>query len=125
MKILMVDDSKFSQVSGANLLKKINPDIEISFADNGQEGLEKFKALAPDFVLIDLLMPVVTGRELIQNIREIDQETKLFVLSADVQKSVQEEILSYGVEAFINKPLNEEKARQIFEIVGGGSDEQR
>ena len=125
MKILMVDDSKFSQISGANLLKKVNPDAEIIFANNGEEGLAKFKENRPDFVLIDLLMPVVTGKELVQHIKAVDQEAKLFDLSADVQKSVQEEVLSYGVLAFINKPLSEEKARQIFAIAEGGGNEQR
>ena len=123
MKILLVDDSKFSQISAANLLRKVRPEVEIVFANDGQEGLEKYKEIRPDFALIDLLMPNVNGKELVQYIKELSPEAKLFVLSADVQKSVQEEMLSFGVLAFINKPLSEEKARQIFEIAEGGKDE--
>ena len=119
MKVLIVDDSKFSQISAANFLKKINKEIEVSFANDGQEGFEQYKEVKPDLVLIDLLMPVVSGKELVRMIRDYDQDSKLVVVSADVQRSVQEEMLSYGALAFINKPLTEEKAVSIFKLIEG------
>lgn len=119
MKVLIVDDSKFSQMSASNLLKKAKAEIEIYFASDGMEGFEKYKELRPDFALIDLLMPVLNGKELVKRIKEYDREAKLIVVSADVQKSVQEEVMSLGARAFVNKPLNEDKAKQIFEIIQG------
>lgn len=125
MKLLIVDDSKFSQISTANLFKKVDENIEIIFANNGKEGFEKYKENNPDYSIIDLLMPIVNGKELTKLIKEYDEDSKLFILSADIQKSVIDEMLSYGVEKFINKPLNEEKVKSIFDIIKGDSDGKR
>lgn len=119
MKILIVDDSKFSQIVTSKHIKELFEDIEIIFASDGEEGFKKYKDLKPDYAFIDLLMPKVNGKELIKLIKEYDKDAKLFVISADVQKNVKDEIESYGIMAFINKPFNEEKARLIFNIIKG------
>ena len=68
-------------------------------------------------------MPHLNGKELIKLIKEYDSESKIFVVSADVQKNVKEEIESYGIMGFINKPFNEEKAKFIYDIIKGDSNE--
>ena len=45
------------------------------------------------------------------------------MVSADVQKSIKEEVNSYGVMAFINKPITEEKAKYICEMIRNDKDE--
>lgn len=62
-------------------------------------------------------MPKLNGGELIKLINEYDCNAKIIVVSADVQKSIKEEIDSYGVIEFINKPFTEEKAKSICEII--------
>ncbi len=123
MKLLIVDDSKFSQITASNLFKKLIEGVEIVFASDGKEGLKRYIEEKPDYVILDLLMPNVDGRELVKLIREYDRDAKIFVVSADVQNSVKEEMLSYGVLDFINKPLNEEKVKLIYEIIKGDKDE--
>ncbi|MEY8304302.1 response regulator transcription factor [Anaerosalibacter bizertensis] len=118
MKILIVDDSRFTQKIEGNLLKKNMPNSEIYYASNGEEGLEKYKELEPDFAIIDLLMPGMSGLELIKKIKEYDEKAKLVVVSADVQEKVREEVDSLGTNGFINKPLNEEKVAEILKCVG-------
>lgn len=125
MKLLIVDDSRFSQVLMSNLFRQIDPRIEFAFAKNGQEGLIEYKRNKPDFTIIDLLMPIVSGRELIKLIKEFDSRAQIFVVSADVQKSVCEEMLSYGVIKFINKPLNKEKVQMIYDYIKGENHEKR
>ena len=68
-------------------------------------------------------MPKLNGKELIKLIKEYDKDAKLFVVSADVQNSVKEEVLSYGIMGFINKPLNEEKVKSIYDIIKGDNNE--
>lgn len=123
MKLLIVDDSKFSQIVTSNLIKKQIKDIEIFFASDGEIGFTKYKEINPDYVIVDLLMPHLNGKELIKLIKEYDNESKIFVVSADVQKNVKEEIESYGVLEFLNKPFNEEKAKFICDIIKGDSNE--
>lgn len=119
--MLIVDDSKFSQILAHNLFKEKNKDMEFIFANDGIEGLEAYKAHKPNYCIIDLLMPRMNGHELIKLIKEYDKDAKIFVASADVQKSVKEEVLSYGIIDFINKPLNIEKINSICEMIEGDS----
>lgn len=123
MDILIIDDSTFSQRIIGNLIVKNLDDVNTYFAKDGEEGLEKYKEIKPDYTFVDLLMPKLNGDQLIKLINEYDSNAKLIVVSADVQKSIKEEINSYGVMAFINKPFTEEKAKSICEIIRNGKDE--
>jgi len=117
MNILIIDDSTFSQKIIGNLIVKYLDDVNTYFAKDGEEGLEKYKSIKPDYTFVDLLMPKLNGGELIKLINEYDSNAKIIVVSADVQKSIKEEIESYGVIEFINKPFTEEKAKSICEII--------
>ncbi len=117
MKVLIVDDSNFSQKITASLLKEYLTDLEIYFAANGQEGFQTYTEISPDFVFADLLMPELNGEGMIQLIREHDSKAKVIILSADVQKSVKTAMEKYGVIAFINKPFNHEKAVEICQVM--------
>lgn len=116
-KILIVDDSKFSQKITSSLIKQYLDDAEFEFASDGEEGLEKFKADHPDYIVVDLLMPKLRGGDLIEKIRQWDIDARIFVISADVQKRVRDVIEKMGVLSFINKPLDEEKAKKLCNII--------
>lgn len=113
LKILIVDDSVFSQKVTANLIKKQLESVEIYFANDGEEGLKKYKEIQPDYVFVDLLMPKMNGQTLIPLLKEYDAKAKIVVVSADVQKNIRDEIDSYHIMSFINKPFTEEKAQII------------
>lgn len=120
LHILIVDDSVFSQKVTSNLLKKKLVGLDETtfyFANDGEEGFEKYKQIKPDYVFLDLLMPKINGIELTRMLNEYDKAAKIFVVSADVQKNVKDEIDSFEVKAFINKPFNEEKAQEVCEII--------
>lgn len=116
-KILIVDDSNFSQKINSNLLKKYIEDVQIFFADDGKEGFKKYTEINPDYVFVDLLMPKINGKDLIALIREYDADAKIAIVSADVQKAVKEEVEAFNIMAFINKPFNEEKAQYICDMI--------
>lgn len=119
MKILIIDDSRFSQMSMARLLKsalKPGETLETAFAGDGMEGMTKFREFEPDCVLVDLLMPRLDGKQFVLAMEEKDRP-KIVVVSADVQKSIKSEMEGYHILAFINKPLDEEKAGIILEHI--------
>lgn len=105
-------------------MKNLLVNAEMFLAKDGEEGLIKYKEMKPDYVLVDLLMPKIDGKELIRLIREYDSAAKIVVISADVQKSVREELEKCNILSFINKPLNEEKAKIIASIIRNETDEQ-
>lgn len=117
VKILLVDDSVFSQKIVANLLYKLLDNVEIFYANDGQEGFTKYSEIKPDYVILDLLMPRINGKELIKLIKEYYSDAKILVLSADVQQNIREEIESLGVRLFLNKPFNEQKAKLVCEMI--------
>ena len=117
IKILIVDDSLFSQKTTAGFLKKYLKDADISFANDGQAGFLKYQEMKPNYVFVDLLMPKINGKELILLIKEQDSNAKIFVVSADVQKNVKDEIESYHIMSFVNKPFSDEKAQSICQMI--------
>lgn len=119
MKVLIIDDSRFSQMSMAKLLKsalKPGETLETSFASDGMEGLKAFREINPDFVLVDLLMPRLDGKHLIKALEE-KERSRVIVVSADVQKTIRSELEGYHIIAFVNKPLDEEKAGRILDYM--------
>ena len=114
IRILVVDDSVFSQKVTANFLNRNLPDgtAEINFASDGEEGLEKFRILKPDYMFVDLLMPKLSGTDLIRAVQK-EGDTGIIVVTADVQKAVRQDIEALNVMAFVNKPLNAEKMRLL------------
>lgn len=123
VKILIVDDSVFSQKMTASIIKKNLDNVEISFANDGQEGFIKYKEIKPDYIFLDLLMPKLNGKELIMLIKEYNNDAKIIVISADVQKNVREEIEAYNIMSFINKPFNGEKAQLVCEMIRNDKNE--
>jgi CheY-like chemotaxis protein len=117
VKVLIVDDSVFSQKIAANLIKKYMDDVELSFANDGEEGIELYEKLKPDFIITDLLMPKLSGQELIGFIKAQDESAKIIVISADVQKNIREEVEAFNILAFLNKPLQDEKAQLICNLM--------
>ncbi|WP_244834943.1 response regulator [Clostridium sp. BJN0001] len=71
----------------------------------------------PDYAFLDLLMPKLNGQELLKLIKEFNKDAKIFIVSADVQKSIRTEVEKNKIMGFINKPFNEEKAKLISEMI--------
>jgi YesN/AraC family two-component response regulator len=80
LSVLYVEDS-------AILLKRMSTFLnhlfkEVYQANNGKEGLESFKQNKPDIIITDLNMPVMSGHELIKNIKILDSNANIIVVSA-------------------------------------------
>lgn len=119
MRILIVDDSAFAQHFTKKIVAAGKPEAELFFACDGEQGITAYRQHRPDYVITDLLMPGMGGKEMIRLIREEDQSSKIIVLSSDIQRLVKEEISAMGVLHFINKPLTEDNGRFLITILGG------
>lgn len=117
MKILIVEDSIFVQ----NVIKRVIsdkfPESEIITACDGEKGYALFLESKPDIITTDLLMPNLTGQEMLKKIREIDKKIPIIVISADVQKATKDEVEDQKITAFINKPLTNERAEQLTSLI--------
>ncbi|MBQ9200025.1 MAG: response regulator transcription factor [Lachnospiraceae bacterium] len=109
-KVLVVDDEK-SIVKGIKYSLE-QDDMEVDVAYDGGEALEKAKNNSYDIILLDIMLPVYTGLEVCQMIREFS-DVPIIMLTAkgdDMDKILG---LEYGADDYITKPFNilEVKAR--------------
>ena len=121
MRIIIADDSAFVRSIMIKTLENNFKDIEIVACPSGKEALEAFSKAPTEWVITDLLMPVMTGQELINNIKEKFPMPKIIVASADIQKATHEELDKMGIFKYINKPLTAEKLSAIVDAIKGES----
>lgn len=106
-KVLIVDDSPVSRMIVKKCLPK-DRDFEIFEAGDGREGLEKFKAVAPDVTFMDLTMPVMDGFQALEEIRTADPAAVVIVLTADIQQKTVDRVMAAGAVTVIPKPPSAE-----------------
>lgn len=106
-KILVVDDSALMR----NLIKKIlianNYNI-IGEASNGKEAVKLYQELKPDIVTMDITMPIIDGIAALKNIKSIDSNAKVIMVTAMGQSWLVTEALKADAIDFIIKPFQEE-----------------
>lgn len=105
-KILIADDSIIFRSGLSNILKSL--EHEIILACNGKEAVDLALQESPDLIILDLLMPVLTGQEALEIIKQRSPETPVIILSADIQETTKELCKSLGANEFLNKPPNRE-----------------
>ena len=104
-KILVVDDTSFMRKMAADCLKQYGH-IVIGEAVNGREGIQKYKELQPDIVMMDLNMPEMSGIEAIKEILQINPEAIILVCSASNQQDEIDDALEAGARGYLSKPFN-------------------
>lgn len=83
-------------------------------ADTGEEALTQYKVLKPDLVIMNLLLPDISGIELIQRIHNIDSEAKVIICSSCQEKQIIYQAIKAGAADFLIKPFNIEKFKQLI-----------
>lgn len=78
----------------------------IDCADNGEEGLEKYKNKNYDLIITDINMPRMNGIEMIKGIMKIDPEQSIIVTSAHDESQYLLELIELGIENFLIKPID-------------------
>ena len=108
IKILVVEDGKENRMLIRAYLKKSPHSLDM--AENGQEGLEKFKSTRFDIVLMDMRMPVMDGYTATREIRRWEQEqgqtaTPIIALTAHALKADRQKCLDAGCSDYLSKPV--------------------
>jgi two-component system, chemotaxis family, chemotaxis protein CheY len=119
-KVLLVDDSGLARRSMRSMLE--SGGFDVVEAEDGMVALEKYFADRPDIVMLDLVMKGMYGLDVLTKLREMDPAARIVVVSADVQTSSQEMVLTAGASGFLNKPVDREHllevVRQVLEGPG-------
>lgn len=102
--LISVLNSRFAKVIGAQ---------------NGDEGLKKFKKFKPDLVITDIAMPIMDGLDMAKEIKEISDDVPVVALSAFSEKDRLLRSIDIGIDKYLIKPIDvEELFKVLDELIG-------
>ena len=107
--ILIVDDSWLTRRA---LIGMLSPEgYQFHEAQNGKEAIEMLKENRYECLILDLLMPEMNGFDVLKEMKKLNVEIPVIVLTADIQDTTKERCLALGAFGFANKPPVEDILR--------------
>ncbi|MDR0475790.1 MAG: response regulator [Treponema sp.] len=105
-KILIIDDEAINLEFFDLMLSKLGFIVEK--ASDGKEGLEKVKKIFPDLIIMDNIMPKMTGWELTKNLKNDEKYRSIPIIMLSALDDVKDKVEGFelGVEDYITKPFN-------------------
>jgi len=97
--------------------ESLGPRYRVASAFTGREGLQKALSLRPDLILCDVMMPEMTGEELVQSLRVLPEldTTPIAFLTAKADDDLKVRLLRQGAGDYIMKPFSVEELRARVE----------
>jgi NarL family two-component system response regulator LiaR len=118
IRVLVADDHSVVR-QGLRMFLLVQPDMElVGEAQNGREAIELVGTLAPDVVLMDLMMPVMNGIEATAAIKAAHPETQVLVLTTFLEDARVAEAIQAGAVGFL---LKEVEAEDLVKAVRGAA----
>jgi two-component system, NarL family, response regulator NreC len=120
--VVVVDDHAVVR-SGLRLLLENEDDIEVvGEAGNAKDAIFRARALKPDVILLDVVMPGESGIDVLPQLKKESPETKVLVLSMQDDPSYVREAFAAGASGYVLKEAaDEEVVAAVREVAGGGS----
>ena len=105
--ILVVDDAAFMRMRCKKLLSQSG--FDVIEAATGAQAVESYKESRPDVVLLDITMPDMDGLTALKELKKLDPEAKIAMVSNMGQQSVVMEALKSGAQDFLVKPFDPDR----------------
>lgn len=112
MKVLIVDDEALLAKALARAFEKKNHQVITCFG--GEEGLDAWNTEDPDIVLLDVVMPGLTGPQVIEARRKVEKNIRAKVVLMSAHSGVKGKAMAVdlGADEFISKPFE-----NVFELI--------
>lgn len=114
VRILLADDLSFMRMVQKDILEAKGYKI-VGEASDGIEAVEKYQALNPDIIILDITMPNMNGLDAMYNIFKLDSGARIIMCSALGQQQLIVEAIKAGVKDFIVKPFKSERMLSAIE----------
>ena len=105
MKVLIVDDSADIRSLIRVILESKGHKV-VGEAEDGEGALKAFTELRPEIVLLDIIMPGMSGVEVLGEIRKLDPEARVIMVTAVEQDRVNRRLMLFGAAGIIYKPFS-------------------
>ena len=107
--ILIVDDEETNLQLIGKLLQKL--DIDIALASSGKEALCLLETLAPDLIILDIMMPVMSGFDVCRKIKSTKSNCKIPIIFISAKTAIEDIIKGFklGAKDYITKPFIKEE----------------
>ncbi|EMC5248843.1 response regulator transcription factor [Campylobacter jejuni] len=115
--ILVVEDEVKARESMINILSERFS--KVIGAQNGDEGLKKFKKFKPDLVITDIAMPIMDGLDMAREIKEISDDVPIVVLRAYSEKERLLRSIDIGIDKYLIKPVDIEELFKVLDYLIG------
>src|SRR5436190_9274806 len=103
-KILVVEDDRATRKALQQLFEPEG--FLVTIAQNGAEGLAAFRASRPNFVILDLGLPQLGGRDLCRMIRKESEEVPILILTGSSDEISRVLLLELGADDYVTKPFS-------------------
>src|SRR6202521_4390121 len=117
LSLLIIDDNPGSLEMLSSALAQ--PDLEILTASDPEEGVDLVHSRHPQIVLTDLVMPGMTGMEVLDRVMEFDPATEVILMTAHYSTESAVEAIKKGASDYLNKPVSiallRERIRKLIE----------
>lgn len=113
--ILIVDDNKLNIKVALKALQDFNFDIDD--AESGKECLSYVRNKRYDLILMDIMMPEMSGEETLRKLRELGIDVPVIALTADALAGAKERYMSEGFTDYIAKPFKKEQIKEKLDII--------
>jgi len=118
LRILIADDALFMRNMLREIFAKAGYQV-VGEAGNGVEAVEKYQELRPDLMTMDIVMPLKSGIEALQQITADDPQACVVMCSALGQDALILEAVQAGARDFIIKPFREDRVLEVVRRVTG------
>jgi two-component system chemotaxis response regulator CheY len=116
VSVLAVDDSKTMLAMIAAQLRGTDFEL-VATASSGAEAVEKYKQIKPELVLLDVVMPEVTGVDVLERLMATDTGARVVMVSSVGSEDMVKDCLKKGAKSFLQKPLQKDGMLNTLKIV--------
>ena len=115
-KIIVVDDEPITRMDICEILREANYDV-VAEAGDGFDAIEQSRKYKPDFVIMDIKMPILDGLKAAKVITKEKLSRGVVLLTAYSSKDFIEEAKNIGIIGYIVKPIDEKSFIPNLEII--------
>ncbi len=120
IKVALADDHEIVRY-GIRMVLEDDPEIEVIWeASDGQETIDKMRETTPDVLVADIRMPLLTGLEVTQKLKQEEPDLKIIMLTMHDDSEYILKSMQYGADGYLLKDTNKAEFNKAVKLVNNG-----